>query len=43
MLMAPSLNLFLVALIAGLGFGLGWAFITWLFGELITALRRNPS
>jgi hypothetical protein len=37
-----SLDLFLAALVAGLGFGLGWAFITWLFGELVNALRRKP-
>lgn len=34
-MLKPSLDLFLVALICGLGGGLGWAFITWLFGELV--------
>jgi hypothetical protein len=41
-MLTPSLNLFLVALIVGLGFGLGWSFITWLFGELVALGRRSP-
>lgn len=30
----PSLNLFLVSLIIGLGFGLGYALMTWLVSKL---------
>jgi hypothetical protein len=38
--MKPSLDLFLAALIVGLGFGLGWAFITWVFNELVALARK---
>lgn len=37
--MRPSIELFFAALVAGLGFGLGWAFITWAFTELVAAIK----
>lgn len=38
--MKPSLDLFLAALICGLGFGLGWSLITWAFNELVALARK---
>ncbi len=40
-MLKPSLDLFLAALIVGLGFGLGYAFITWLFGKIVEILSRH--
>ena len=43
MLMTPSLNLFLVALIAGFGAGLGWTIAAWLWNFIVSATQpKNP-
>lgn len=39
--MKPSLDLFLVALICGLGGGLGWALMTWLVAKLTGLIDRG--
>lgn len=41
--MKPSLDLFLAALVAGLGAGLGWAISTWTFGKVVELLSRAAS
>lgn len=39
--MKPTLDLFLAALIVGLGFGLGYASVTWLFGKVVAAVESK--
>lgn len=39
-MLTPSLNLFLAAVIIGLGFGLGYPLMAWLVGKLTALADR---